>query len=38
MLLLTIFERLNGKTLYIFGGVDVLTILVVWPLYPETNQ
>lgn len=24
--------------MYIFGGVNVLTILVVWALYPETNQ
>ncbi|KAL6246992.1 hypothetical protein RBB50_006299 [Rhinocladiella similis] len=38
LLLPTIFARLNEKTLYIFGGVNVLSIIVVWALYPETNQ
>ncbi|KAK6442012.1 hypothetical protein LTR95_001752 [Oleoguttula sp. CCFEE 5521] len=38
LLLPTIFAALNEKTLYIFGGVNVLSILVVWALYPETNQ
>lgn len=38
LLLPTIFARLNEKTLYIFGGVNVLAIIVVWALYPETNQ
>ncbi|OAA42273.1 General substrate transporter [Metarhizium rileyi] len=38
LLLPTIFEKLNEKTLYIFGGVNVLTIFVVWALYPESNQ
>lgn len=34
----TIFERLNEKTLYIFGAVNALSIVIVWALYPETNQ
>lgn len=38
LLLPTIFKALNEKTLYIFGGVNVLSIIVVWALYPETNQ
>ncbi|KAK4575419.1 hypothetical protein LTR86_001273 [Recurvomyces mirabilis] len=38
LLLPTIFAQLHEKTLYIFGGVNVLSILVVWALYPETNQ
>lgn len=38
LLLPTIFKRLGEKTLYIFGGVNALSILVVWALYPETNQ
>nr|POE77826.1 sugar transporter stl1 [Quercus suber] len=31
-------QRLNEKTLYIFGGVNVLALVVVWALYPESNQ
>ncbi|OAQ61736.2 MFS monosaccharide transporter [Pochonia chlamydosporia 170] len=38
LLLPTIFDRLNEKTLYIFGGVNVATIFIVWALYPESNQ
>jgi hypothetical protein len=38
LLLPTIFKKLDEKTLYIFGGVNVLSIVVVWALYPETNQ
>ncbi|CAH0053596.1 unnamed protein product [Clonostachys solani] len=38
LLLPTIFDRLNEKTLYIFGGVNVFCIAVVWALYPESNQ
>jgi len=38
LLLPTIFERLGPNTLYIFGGVNIFSILVVWALYPETNQ
>lgn len=38
LLLPTIFDRLNEKTLYIFGAVNVLSIFVVWALYPESNQ
>jgi hypothetical protein len=29
---------LNEKALYIFGAVNVLSIVVVWALYPESNQ
>lgn len=32
------FEAINEKTLYIFGACNVLTIPMVWALYPETNQ
>ncbi|KAM0511411.1 hypothetical protein ACHAPE_009926 [Trichoderma viride] len=38
LLLPTIFNRLNEKTLYIFGAVNILSIFVVWALYPESNQ
>ncbi|KYG47060.1 hypothetical protein M433DRAFT_23295 [Acidomyces richmondensis BFW] len=38
LLLPTIFARLGPSTLYIFGGVNIFSILVVWALYPETNQ
>ena len=38
LLLPTIFAKLQEKTLYIFGAVNAFTILVVWALYPETNQ
>ena len=38
LLLPTIFAALKEKTLYIFGGVNALSIIVVWALYPETNQ
>lgn len=38
LLLPTIFDRLNEKTLHIFGAVNVLCIPIVWALYPESNQ
>lgn len=38
LLLPTIFAKLQESTLYIFGGVNILSIIVVWALYPETNQ
>lgn len=38
LLLPTIFSALHEKTLHIFGGVNILSIIVVWALYPETNQ
>lgn len=34
----TIFAALGPNTLHIFGGVNVLSIIAVWALYPETNQ
>ncbi|KAK2021799.1 general substrate transporter [Colletotrichum zoysiae] len=38
LLLPTIFEKLNEKTLYLFGAVNFVSIVVVWALYPESNQ
>lgn len=38
LLLPTIFGQLHEKTLYIFGAVNILCIVVVWALYPESNQ
>ncbi|KAK4692494.1 hypothetical protein P7C71_g4726, partial [Lecanoromycetidae sp. Uapishka_2] len=38
LLLPTIFAKLNEKTLYLFGAVNIFTIVMVWALYPETNQ
>lgn len=38
LLLPTIFVKLNEKTLYIFGAVNFLSIIIVWALYPESNQ
>ena len=38
LLLPTIFKKLNEKTLYLFGAVNAATIVIVWALYPETNQ
>ncbi|KAI6834550.1 general substrate transporter [Hortaea werneckii] len=38
LLLPTIFERLNEKTLYVFGAVNIFAIAVVWAFYPESNQ
>ncbi|KJZ76908.1 hypothetical protein HIM_03785 [Hirsutella minnesotensis 3608] len=38
LLLPTIFSSLHEKTLYIFGGVNFLAIVIVWALYPESNQ
>ena len=38
LLLPTMFAKLGEKSLYVFGAVNVLTILIVWALYPETNQ
>lgn len=38
LLLPTIFDRLQEKTLYIFGAVNAISIVAVWALYPESNQ
>ncbi|EFQ27917.1 uncharacterized protein GLRG_03061 [Colletotrichum graminicola M1.001] len=38
LLLPTIFEKLNEKTLYLFGAVSFISIVIVWALYPESNQ
>ena len=32
------FAALNEKALYVFGAVNAATIVIVWALYPETNQ
>ena len=31
------FASLGEKTLYIFGACNLITIPMVWALYPETN-
>ncbi|KAI0393134.1 general substrate transporter [Xylariaceae sp. FL0594] len=33
-----LFERIGASTLHVFGAANVLSIPVVWALYPETNQ
>jgi len=38
LLLPTIFKKLDEKTLYLFGAVNAFTLVMVWALYPETNQ
>ena len=32
------FDAMNEKALYVFGGVNVLTLFTTWAFYPETNQ
>lgn len=32
------FEAIGEKTLYIFGIANVITLPMVWALYPESNQ
>ena len=32
------FAALDEKALYVFGAVNIATIVIVWALYPETNQ
>lgn len=32
------FAALEEKALYVFGAVNAATIVIVWALYPETNQ
>ncbi|KAK4544381.1 hypothetical protein LTR36_004272 [Oleoguttula mirabilis] len=32
------FNAIGEKTLYIFGACNIITIPMVWALYPETNQ
>lgn len=38
LLLPYIFDRLHEDTYFIFGAVNVITIPIVWALYPESNQ
>ncbi|KAL9045567.1 MAG: hypothetical protein Q9214_001411 [Letrouitia sp. 1 TL-2023] len=38
LLLPTMFKKMGERSLYVFGGVNVLTILTTWAFYPETNQ
>ncbi|KAI3343259.1 general substrate transporter [Ustulina deusta] len=33
-----LFERLGATTLHIFGIANIVSIPVIWALYPETNQ
>jgi len=32
------FSAINEKTLYVFAASNVITIPMVWALYPESNQ
>lgn len=32
------FDAIGEKTLYIFGACNIITIPMVWALYPESNQ
>lgn len=32
------FAALQEKSLYVFGAVNAATLVIVWALYPETNQ
>jgi hypothetical protein len=32
------FEAIGEKTLYVFGVANVITLPMVWALYPESNQ
>jgi hypothetical protein len=32
------FSKINEKTLYIFAISNIITIPMVWALYPESNQ
>jgi hypothetical protein len=38
LLLPYIVSAINEKMMYIFGAVNVLSIPIVWALYPESNQ
>lgn len=38
MMLPYVFKALGEKTYYVFGAANVLTIPMVWALYPESNQ
>jgi len=38
LLLPYIFNQLHEDTYFIFGAVNVITIPIVWALYPESNQ
>jgi hypothetical protein len=32
------FNKIGEKTLYIFGIANIITLPMVWALYPESNQ
>ena len=32
------FNKIANNTFYVFGAVNILTIPIVWALYPESNQ
>jgi hypothetical protein len=38
LLIPVMFNKIQEKTLYIFGIANVITIPMVWALYPESNQ
>lgn len=33
-----LFKAINEKTLYIFAACNILSIPIIWALYPESNQ
>lgn len=38
LLIPIIFEAIAEKTFYVFGATNVISIPIVWALYPESNQ
>ena len=32
------FQTIGEKTFYVFGACNIITIPIVWALYPESNQ
>ena len=32
------FANIKEKTFYVFGAVNIISIPIVWALYPESNQ
>ena len=38
LILPVMFNRIGGKTLYVFGAANILSIPMVWAFYPESNQ
>ncbi|KAL8933263.1 MAG: hypothetical protein Q9216_006443 [Gyalolechia sp. 2 TL-2023] len=38
LLLPTMFKNISEKTFYVFGACNIISIPIVWALYPESNQ